>query len=250
MNGTYPTKISTGISTAFSSVLELHSLIDRLNGDLKISLPPASEGWGKVIFSVCLSVHTRGDPSPRLFPRCLIPAPFLGVRQFQVLSQISGPRSFRGYPISFRGVPQDRGTYPWPGLGYPSGQDLGTPLGQDWGTPHTQDWGTLRDRLRCGWYASWGLPQEDFFALEWSSRFSLTEGNIVTCSSLHCNLYVSILTKLQTNAIVWSQCRWFSADECRFLINNYCCLICTLVRLRIMRLSTWKRYHIAKVQWR
>ena len=23
-------------------------------------LPPASEGWGKVLFSVCLSVHTRG----------------------------------------------------------------------------------------------------------------------------------------------------------------------------------------------
>ena len=23
-------------------------------------LPPASEGWGKVLFSVCLSVHTSG----------------------------------------------------------------------------------------------------------------------------------------------------------------------------------------------
>ena len=32
-------------------------------------LPPASEGWGKVMVSVCLSVHTRGGgyhPPPQL----------------------------------------------------------------------------------------------------------------------------------------------------------------------------------------
>ena len=43
-------------------------------------LPPASEGGGKVIFSVCLSVHTGGGyPSPRFFPRSLIPGAFWGV---------------------------------------------------------------------------------------------------------------------------------------------------------------------------
>ena len=39
-------------------------------------LSPASEGWGKVIVSVCLSVHSRGYPSPRFFPRSLVPSPF------------------------------------------------------------------------------------------------------------------------------------------------------------------------------
>ena len=34
-----------------------------------VLLPPASEGWGKVIISVCLSVHTwGGTPVPGSFP--------------------------------------------------------------------------------------------------------------------------------------------------------------------------------------
>ena len=134
-----------------------------------IFLPPATEGWGKVIFSVCLSVHTgtgggtpvpgsfpglwsqvlsRGYHSPRFFPRSLI------------LSQVSGPRSFlgEGYPRPFWGYPrtgprqgwgtpsQDWGTPPWPGLGYPLPQPgLEYPLpSQDWGPPPPPGQVTLR----------------------------------------------------------------------------------------------------------
>ena len=45
-------------------------------------LPPVSEEWGKVIFSVCLQVHTQGVPLS------------------QVLSQVSDPRSFPGWYLS------------------------------------------------------------------------------------------------------------------------------------------------------
>ena len=57
-------------------------------------LPPASEGWGKIIFPVCLSVHTQGVP------------------QIQVLSQVSGSKSFSGGTPDLvgGGVPQVRGT--------------------------------------------------------------------------------------------------------------------------------------------
>ena len=54
-------------------------------------LPPASEGWGKVLFSVCLSVHTStgGEGGPR--------SRFLGGG-----SQVSDFQG--GYPVSdFRG---------------------------------------------------------------------------------------------------------------------------------------------------
>ena len=110
-------------------------------------VPPASELWGKVIYSVCLSVHTGGGGE---------------VCQFQVLSQMSDPRCFpQGYP-SFSshalsaGVPQKlvpcpfwgRG-YPNPGMGGPPVPPRGYPSsecgvscpgvppqpGQDWGTP-------------------------------------------------------------------------------------------------------------------
>ena len=100
-------------------------------------LPPTSEGWGRCCFHRCVSVHRGGGyPSPRFFPRSLVPGHFWGVPQSQVLSQLSGPRFFpRGYPSprffpssdsrSFPGgyssliwgVPQ-RG-YPWLGLGHP-----------------------------------------------------------------------------------------------------------------------------------
>ena len=48
------------------------------------------------IFS--LSVHTRGRgyPSPRFLPRSLVPGPFWGVPQSQVLSQVSGASPFWG----------------------------------------------------------------------------------------------------------------------------------------------------------
>ena len=61
-----------------------------------ILLPPASEGWGKVLFSVCLSVHTStggGGGTP---------------------SQVW----VRGYPFPDLGIPSQvwMGGYPIPGL--------------------------------------------------------------------------------------------------------------------------------------
>ena len=57
-------------------------------------------------------------PSPRMFPRSLVTGPFLGgggVPQSQVLSQVSGLRSFPGGTLV---LPQ--GMYPSSGWGYPS----------------------------------------------------------------------------------------------------------------------------------
>ena len=134
-----------------------------------ILLPPASEGWGKVLFSVCQSTLMGGYP-------------------------ISGPA---GYPISGlgRGVPHPRsgqGGYPIPGLdggvphprsgwgevtqprsgqggtptqvwtgGYPNpGLDGGVPHPRSgWGVPHPRSgWGgTPWDRVPPD--LEWGTPQ-------------------------------------------------------------------------------------------
>ena len=91
---------------------------------MKTLLSSVSEGWGKVIFPVCLSVHTFGGggyPSPRFFPG-LWSQVLSGGIQSQVLSEVSGPRSFprgtpvlaREYPSPSQWIPQDRGTL-WPG---------------------------------------------------------------------------------------------------------------------------------------
>ena len=55
-----------------------------------IALPAASEGWGRYCFHRCLSVH-GGYPSlsPRFSLRSLVPGPFQGVSQSQVLSHPS-----------------------------------------------------------------------------------------------------------------------------------------------------------------
>ena len=90
----------------------------------------------------------------------------------QVLSGVrgtplSGPMSLLGIPQSCpgstpvlaeggtieQGTPSQPGQgTPWPGLWYPPGQDWDIPL----------PW----DRLRCGWYASCGVPQENFIVLK------------------------------------------------------------------------------------
>ena len=88
----------------------------------------------KVIFSVCLSVHTLGAgglPQSQVLSQVSSSRSFLAVPQSQVFSQVSGPRSFLGgYPrpvhlVSHTGVPpsQDWGTSPWPlpGTGYAEG---------------------------------------------------------------------------------------------------------------------------------
>ena len=117
-------------------------------------LSPASDGWGKVMSSVCSPSRGGGTPVPGSF-QCLWSQAFSGgtpVRGTfhglwsQVLSAMTGVRP----PPARTGVSpgQDWGV-PWPGLGYPP----------------SQDWGTPPDRFRCGWYASWGFPQEDFPAM-------------------------------------------------------------------------------------
>ena len=70
---------------------------------------------GKVIFSVCLSVHTRGNPSPRFFPRSLVLGPFGEVPQ----SWLGGGYPSIGYPPGRPGwsIPLARTV-----LGYPPGQ--------------------------------------------------------------------------------------------------------------------------------
>ena len=99
--------------------------------------PHPKYGEGTVFTDMWLS--TEGYPSSRFFPRSLVPGPFLGgypvpgsfpglwsqvlsqrVTQSQVLSQVSGPRSWLGgTPVPVGGevsqsqlgrVPQDRGT--------------------------------------------------------------------------------------------------------------------------------------------
>ena len=108
-----------------------------------IVLPAASEGWGKVIFSVWLSVHTRGGGGG-------------GVPQSQVLSQVSGPRSFPGgYPCPGQGVPPVlSGVHP------PARTEVSPPP-----PPARTEVTRSRDRLRCGRCASCGFPQGDFLVL-------------------------------------------------------------------------------------
>ena len=78
-------------------------------------LPSASEGWGKVMFSLCLSVHTWGGT--------LVPGSFPG-HWSQVLSG-GTPSLARGYPSPDGQV---RMGYPLPGLGYhPPWSGLGYP---------------------------------------------------------------------------------------------------------------------------
>ena len=127
-------------------------------------LPPASKGWGKVMFSVCSHLGVPSQvPSPfsRLWSQVLsgrvshylVPCPFWGGRV---------PHSWSG------------GRYPTTGQGYPTSQDLGT-LTHNWDTP-SQDWGSPPPgQVCCGWYVSCGFPQEDFLVFELSSPKPLAD---------------------------------------------------------------------------
>ena len=98
-------------------------------------LPPASEGWGKVIFSLCMSVHTLTGGEGG------VPCPADGVGGIPIPGQdrgypISGPGwggylhlrpRMEGTPSQDRGVPHPR-SGPGGTSGYPqSGLDGGTP---------------------------------------------------------------------------------------------------------------------------
>ena len=71
---------------------------------------------GKVLVSQVSVLPNGGGvyPSARFFPRSLVPGPFWGIPQSQVLSLVSHPRSFLGGTLvsaggsqSWLGVPQD-----------------------------------------------------------------------------------------------------------------------------------------------
>ena len=85
-------------------------------------LPTASEGWGEVIFSVCLSVHIYGGggtPSGWRWGGTPFPGP-CGGYHIQLTGGVPRPRSRWGYPLPrgypWHGVPPSRGTLPWQGV--------------------------------------------------------------------------------------------------------------------------------------
>ena len=102
----------------------------------------------------------------------------MGVLQSQVLSQVSGPRSFpRGYPNPGQRVPQDR---------VPSDQArTGVPPTWDWGTP-SQDRTETEQRseylLRGGRYASCGHAGAlCFLNIFHAGRNELQVQNLISC---------------------------------------------------------------------
>ena len=135
-------------------------------------LPPASEKWGKVIFSVCVSVHTgRGVPHPLMGGAP--PSGPDGGTPILPHGGVPHPSSW-GYPI-----PGLDGGVPWPGKGVPSHSDLG------WGYPHpgqapgqggTPNWNSTA----CTCYMVGSMPlaftQEDF--LVWYIEMVVGDFNI------------------------------------------------------------------------
>ena len=132
----------------------------------------------KVMFSVCLSVHTQEvTPSPS-HNTSTGPMFFLRGTPWLVPGSFSGeyPSNRWGYLSNRQGVPQSHGGTPVPGgatyvLGYtpdrtgwcsppPARTVWGTsPARIGWGNPPPQNRLCL-NRLRHGWYASCSFPQE------------------------------------------------------------------------------------------
>ena len=120
------------------------------------SLPPASEGWGKVIFTVCLSVHTRGEGTPICWLGGGTPSgPTGGTPSFPTGT------SWQGVPWALDGVPPPHGDW----MGYPSfetGWGYPLPIGTGWGTLPPP----CRQIRRQSNYLAGGMPlvftQEDF----------------------------------------------------------------------------------------
>ena len=81
---------------------------------------------GKVMFShVCFCSH-RGGPQSQVLSYVSGPRSFAGAPQFQVLFQVSGNRSFpEGAPVLARGYPSPGKEYPTTGI--PSRTGLGYP---------------------------------------------------------------------------------------------------------------------------
>ena len=138
-------------------------------------LPPASEGWGKVIFSLCVSVHTlMGGGVPHLR------SGWVGTPSQVWLGGYPIPGLAGGYPISglAGGVPHLRsGWGELPHLrsgGYPiSGLGRGGTPSQVWvgGVPH----------LRLGGTQGTPLPRPDPHYTEQHSEYSLRGGRCASC---------------------------------------------------------------------
>ena len=99
-------------------------------------LPPASEGWGKVLFSVCLSVYISGG------------VPQLGLGEYPIPGLARGSTPSQVWPGGLPGIPPHdqfwmgypldlRWGTPRPGMGYPLDLRWGTPSDLGWGTPRT-----------------------------------------------------------------------------------------------------------------
>ena len=151
-------------------------------------LPPASEGWGKVIVSVCVSVHTSigGGGGGTYLPRSEwgdLPSQAGEYLPSQVWTGgiPTFPGRGGGLPTLARGY-LDRGYLPWPGGAYlgwgiPTLAGGGTYLG--WGGYLPWQGGTLwgggvptfpcRNSIACACYAAGGMPlaftQEDFLVI-------------------------------------------------------------------------------------
>ena len=139
--------------------------------------PHLRDGEGNV-FTGVLSVHTPGVP------------------QSQVLSQVCGPRSFRGGGGGGAPQPGQGWGAPWPW------QDWGTTQpGQVWDTPPwpEQDWGTPPETEQqskylpgSGRYASCGhargLPCTIWFGARFSVEMTAEFGLGVIISPMYCNI--------------------------------------------------------------
>ena len=94
-------------------------------------LPPAYEVRGKVMFSVCLSVHKGGTltSGPRSFPE--VPQPLVQVL-FKGVTPASNPKSFPGGTSSPVTGPCPRScSRSWGGGGYPIQDKIGVPSRQN-----------------------------------------------------------------------------------------------------------------------
>ena len=141
-------------------------------------LPPASEGWGKVIVSLCVSVHTSTGGTP-----------------FQVYVGYPLPRSRWGYPLSKsrQGVPLPRSRqgeppsqvlsggspFPGPGRGVPHSQVQVPCPGQipGWGQGCCRVTPSIQVRSQDGEYP---LPEQHSMYLLCGGRFASCAGGL-TC---------------------------------------------------------------------
>ena len=114
------------------------------------SLLPASEGWGKVLFSVCLSVHISGGTQVRSRG---VPHPRSGQGGYPIPGLAGGIPGVSPWP-GLDGVPPrpGMGYLPGPGMGYPPDLGQGTP--QTWDRVPPQTWDGVPLHL------GWGTPPD------------------------------------------------------------------------------------------